>query len=263
MTPQNQNDENDDIYRKIEPYIDHKISEAKFLASEKRVNYILWGAGLIITVLVALFGIIIPMVQTNRLSDKIDASLHNMQEQQKYIEESNIKRLSEFDTKFNYEKSNLDKHFQELAGTQLKKANVECFYRSSRLDNININLTQKNNSESIIIKNIGNDVARNIRVKLYADASNVGLTMHPVNEGYYSENQPIVIISDEPSFKYAYEYTPWFSNIDPGEERLFYISFYYGEQDTLGSKIYPIMISLLYGVPEIKKYKFTLICKTK
>ena len=143
--------------KEIEELVEKKILEAKLVVSEKRVQFVLWILGAIGGLLLAVFGVIVPMWQTSTSTKKVDTAIQEMRER-----------------------------FKELAGIQLRKPDLECFVDGKNLENAVLAIVEGKES-LFMLKNTGDAPTSNIQIRLYMAADQrvtLGHTKyfwHPVN----------------------------------------------------------------------------------
>lgn len=120
----------------IDELIEKRVTEAKLLVTEKRLQTIIWLAGGLLTV----FGVIFPFWLTNRTSDKVDLAVKEMRDE-----------------------------FKELAGQQLRKPVIECFTGGRPLEAAQLFLEPSFSLIKFDIKNSGDASAKNVRLRLYTN----------------------------------------------------------------------------------------------
>ncbi|MBN1329943.1 MAG: hypothetical protein JXA54_10765 [Candidatus Heimdallarchaeota archaeon] len=155
----------------FEELIDQKILQAKLSIAEKRIQFLLWLGGAIL----ALFGVIIPIWQTNTSIEKVDKAISEMQT-----------------------------NFEKLAGAQSRKPVLICLFNDKNISNQEI-VIEPNSNISMLIKNIGNGAAQHISIRFYY--SSFDTTVLPnsaiksiINPTYFDYLEK----SDDPTFPYAY-----------------------------------------------------------
>ena len=147
---------------KIEELVDKKILEAKLIITEKRLSFVLF----LMAGIVAVFGIFLPMYQSNLLENKTEKAISQMQ-----------------------------KEFDQIVGKQLREPELKCFLNGRDLTNQTIEFVssyvKKGTIErSIVIKNIGEKMVPNFEVYLYYKSNNgntkISYSNHP---NFYMYNQ--------------------------------------------------------------------------
>jgi hypothetical protein len=257
----------------IEDLIDKKVAEAKLEVSEKRLNFHMWMAGAAL----ALFGVVFPLLLSNRSADKVDSALIQMRlENVKTSEgirtdsrasadslekaipairsdlraelDGQSRQLGSTATKVDNAISDMNKQFKELAGTQLRKPLLDCLLKGSNLEGEDLNFSPEHKQITIQIKNVGDAPARNIRVRLYTNiADNNAIQGEETQWDQLS-------LSDEPGYKYAFQsFAP--QPIDPKESRTIDLVIL---NEYVKSGSYPSLLKVYYEQPEPRKYSFTI-----
>lgn len=243
--------------KQLEQIVDKKILEAKLENSEKRFQTISMLAGAALT----LFGIFVPILITLNSSNKVDESIHNMNNEFDKLYnnlDSKLKEASELQreeseqnsNKINASINNFEKRFNSLASDNLKRPLIECLYQGRSIEGINLPLDNKTRTATFEIKNLGQKSARSIGIKLY--------TIQDYDLQFY--NEPYIWLknemSDEPGFKISYDLEQRLTTLDPKESRFF--NFYIDNLDKI-KEINTMMIKIFYDQPEPKIFSFKLV----
>ncbi len=120
--------------------VERMILEAKLETAETRLKIFFTVAG----ALLGVFGILIPLILAINSSSQIDKSIVRVDQAIERMEQS----------------------FKELAGTQLRRPEIECYFKGKSLTDAVLNLKQ-HESVAFEIKNRGDAMATNIRLHLY------------------------------------------------------------------------------------------------
>ena len=120
--------------------VERMILEAKLETAETRLKIFFTVAG----ALLGVFGILIPLILAINSSSQIDKSIVRVDQAIERMEQS----------------------FKELAGTQLRRPEIECYFKGKSLTDAVLNLKQ-HESVAFEIKNRGDATATNIRLHLY------------------------------------------------------------------------------------------------
>jgi len=167
-----------DIDHKIELLIDKKISDAKLVATEKRLGFTLAIGAALLTV----FGIIIPLLVVFQSSNKVDSAIQRMEERLTQITDKLSSKVDasgqKMEDKFAIlsEKSSnridsstqhMEERFKELAGKQLRKPKIDCFVDGKRLSGSSLIFNPKTIKRFVELKNLGDGTAEQVRIRLY------------------------------------------------------------------------------------------------
>jgi hypothetical protein len=256
----------------IELLVDKKVAEAKLDVTEKRLKFVIGIAG----AMLAFFGVLVPLWQTNKASDKVDSALTQMKQDIKSSSQdlrtdsrassesiekamqtikadvrTDIDRQSQLlsgnTSKVDNAIQDMQKRFKELEGAHLRKPVLECLLAGQSLEGSILKFSPSHNEASFQVKNSGDAPARNIRMRLYIayDGSCEGiLTQMPLP------------FSDEPNYKCAYEdYVFHDRTIDPKETRTFEID---TQPQNIKPGTYPSLLKVFYEQPEPRKYSFSI-----
>lgn len=203
---QNDNKVGDDNINLI---IDKKLSDAKLVLSEKRLNYTLNFGG----ALIAIFAIIIPLYMSNQSELKIDAAINRMESK-----------------------------FEKLAGEQLRKANIKCFFESKSLEQLEIPFTDNHINLRIIISNVGDRTTDDIKSVLYIyDSTN-----------YIYDYNSDGGVSDEKDYNKRFVYASYPNKIEAKNNYQLEIVLTQANQSMV-----PAMLKIFYGDVEPYVAKFT------
>lgn len=221
---------------KIDLIIDKKIADAKLEVVEKRFQITIWSVGILLALLAALFGMIIPMVTASRNTDKVDEQIRWMQKEVDSMKEKFDTKKAEYENRFettvkeistNQEttlgriSNNADKmvkdtkeKVQELIGQQLRKPIMTCLYSEEEISGKTIRVEDHYYDEdaqsgggniNLLIFNRGDAPAKNIEILIhFKDNSSTGLQM------YWSE----IPTKGEKDYKYSYKYDKPINKID-------------------------------------------------
>ena len=235
----------------IRSLIDKKVAETKLDVTEKRLgSYLTVGA-----IILGLFGVVYPLITSHINSRDTLAAITEMKNEMRYASENSkmesdrqSNKVEESIEKMNGQFKELEerqrKQFMELAGIQLRKPEIVCFYNGKSIEGAVIKCTDIKSAE-IQIKNIGDAAVENVRIKIYAKTPrqmeiNTDLQMRPS-------------IIDDPDYNYAIEsYDNWMV-LDPKESQKIELCPFLQKTEI------PILLKIFYKGPEPKIYKFTLI----
>lgn len=120
--------------------IENMLLQAKLDVAETRLKMFFTLAG----ALLGVFGILIPLVLTINSSNQINNA---------------IDRVDRAITK-------MEQSFKELAGTQLRKPDIECYIEGKPLNNVTLSF-QQDESKVLELKNVGDKPASEIKLHLY------------------------------------------------------------------------------------------------
>jgi len=206
----------------IELLIEKKLAEAKLEVAEKRLHYVIWTAGVVL----AIFGVFIPIWMSNKSSDKVDVSLNQMRTEMSSVAQNlradsrastesldkavlsvksevrtemdgQTRQLGSTAAKVDNSIQDMQKQFKELAGLQLRKPKIECLVKGSSIEGQKLKFSEQNKSISIDLKNTGDAPARHLRVYLYTTYGNDCNSLF-IGRGNDCE------ISDDPNYKFVY-----------------------------------------------------------
>ncbi len=165
-------DKTDNIENLIDEKIDKKILNAKLEMSESRVKFFMaLGAGI-----VAVLGVIVPLLISILSSAGVDRRVDR-------------------------EIDNMRRDFERLANIQLRAPAIDAFVNGQQLENYTFTFVHGKYLESpIILKNVGDAPADNIRVRLYLNESG------QETQFYIADNWRELDFVDETDYKNAFLY---------------------------------------------------------
>jgi len=242
----------------IKYLIEAKVKEAELATSEKRINYILLIAGVLVTV----FGVVLPLLFAISNNDKVDQAVERLNMEIKELQKSNLEfviqsldrtdklqekqmaQYEKYEEILNAKSRELDEKFNQLAGNQLRKPKLVCNVKGTS-ENGTLILRQ-NEFAYFNITNIGDKSAEKVKYKIYFKG----------NGGYYPLGGFLTKIehSDESSYPQAYF-----------DERLFTIS----PQESISFPLeiisnsspfteLPVLIKVYYDEPEPLRFSFVI-----
>ncbi len=254
----------------IKELIAKKITESKLEVSEKRLHFVMWLGGAII----AVFGVIIPLWQSNHASERVDAALdrmklENRQALQDFRDDSRADResldkatlsireevskqmdsqtsqISNTGVRVDNAIQDMHKQFKELAGAQSRKPILECFTNGASLEGAVLRWSLTNqNKFRINIKNTGDAPANNVMIRIYSN----------IPGNYYLNGWSQIAVPDEPTYTQAFDSDYRAFSLDPKESQILDLDI----GGDLKSGNYPALIKIFYGQPEPMKYSFTI-----
>lgn len=195
----------------LQKQIDLKTSEAKLEVSEKRLNFALKLG----TALIAIFGVFLPIL---------------------------IVVLAKLD---------IEKRFEQLAGTQPREPDVECFFNGDIFRGGTLTSVQYEMQE-FLIKNVGDGPAENVVIRLYLDVDE-HIPVRGISGPWDDWN-----ISDETDFTQVsvrYLFFALGSRLIPQDSQTFGIQI----DEEIRAKA---MLKILYG-HEPRRIPFTLVVQKK
>jgi hypothetical protein len=200
--------------------VENMILEAKLDISESRFKLILYLAGGFL----ALFGVMLPLFLSWDSSGRVDKAIEKM-----------------------------ENSFKELAGTQLRKPDIECYFKGEKLNNRTLSFDYYKDLD-IEVRNTGNAITKDLQFYFY-------ISDVPENDIYLSGGwwDEIGKLSDEPTFPNSYKYAGVLY-LNPKET--FKIPFTFTTSDNKGSKA-SVLLKIYYGQPEPKKIPFNIIIKSQ
>ena len=210
--------ENGITHNKVEALIDKKILEAKLVITEKRLQYFLvLGAALF-----AIFALILPMYLTYQSTEKVDKAIEKF-----------------------------ERRFEELAGKQVLKPEIDCLINGKSLENTVLIFDKQNNSRSFLIRNEGAGVAIFVRIRLYLDCRDKDLERDFANTSWFYAD-----FNDKPGFKYMLELNQTYDHIAPKDAvsvdlRIRNLHIRNADIES------PALLVIFYGEPEPKEIPFT------
>jgi len=210
--------------KNIQELIEKKVAEAKLDIADKRFNYLSVLSG----GLLAFFGIVIPIWQSNTSADKVDNAILTMNEQTKQLKELNDKYEQKMDLKldniqsksesaFDETSNNLDKKFSEITaeidlviGKINKPADLEVKVGERKLNNY-IFLYKLNQNEGwyselpfITILNKGGKEVKNPVICVYTTHE-----FYDNHSGGYPEGTWQEGVSELKEYRYKYIFRYW------------------------------------------------------
>jgi gas vesicle protein len=273
----------------IEELIAKRVAEAKLDVAEKRLQFVLKFGGALGGGLLVIFGVLIPIIMTERSSSRLDKAIQGMENSVQEMKKDYKEYMQMAASQNTFSMSRLDKEiegiktdfrdltqnqkettnssvakidnaikdmqdkFDELSGLQLRKPELECFVNGAKLDGSKIHLKTENSSQAFEIRNTGDAVARNVRLRLYLDKEPGWVGNIQENGGWYSEW--IKTKSDELDFQYAYEPSDGYNSVDPKDSKIFLFGISSKDKTILQ---YQALLKIFYEQKEPKKYVFTI-----
>ena len=201
----------------IEEIIDRKILEAKLVVSEERLKLLVTIAG----GMLVLFGIIIPIIFTYQSTTRVDRAVEKM-----------------------------ELRFKELAATQLRKPDFDCFVNGKRLENQTLYIKNDEaifNHVEIELRNIGDGIAISVSYRIYIKSKKNWT-------GHAAEIWPIKI-KDEPEFSQVFQSDEYPLPISPQAAKMIKLPLIPHFLDN--EKRVEAMIKIFYGDPKPKRIYFT------
>jgi len=214
--------------------IDKRVAEAKAQMSDDRYNYALRLGG----ILLGIFGIALPIISSIRSAVDTNATLAELRNEtqsavNRFDALANATRgeLHQFvgDQSRNGELSSakidvaikdMRKQFQDLAGMQNRRPEIECAYEGRTLEGTTIALPREENSMvGVTLRNAGDGPAQNLRTMLYLD-----LNENDVDMSTY-ETRWIQKPSERHGFSRAWVAEQSISSLAPGEPLTLYFGF--------------------------------------
>ena len=201
--------------------VEKMILEAKLDVSETRLKMFFTIAG----ALLGIFGILIPMILAINSSSQINKGIVRADKAIEKMEES----------------------FKELAGTQLRKPEIQCYFNGRELANTVLNIVQEE-AQTLEIKNIGDAPATIIRLHLYI-LDDKGIDQNGITYSWqYS------YFNDEPQYSKLFTFGDE-QYLDPKES--FPVEL--GVQTLRGKEwTTPAQLKIYYGQPDPKLIPFTI-----
>ena len=215
------------LKEEIEKLIDDKVLKAKLEIAEKRLNHLKWFFGFLFVI----FGAVLPIWQTTISTQKVDKAILEMKQD-----------------------------FDKLAGKQIGKPILECYYDGSPLENnvikyeTNVKNNYRNQWTPIEFRNNGSSTAKIKRMLLYLNFENV----NDLTENHLSELRDLthIDIKDEPKYNFVVEsyvqddfelhpkeaypidfQFPYFRNLEPLKSDAL-LKIYYGQPEPLRVNFY-------------------------
>lgn len=223
--------------KKVEALVDNKILEAKLTIAEGRVRFLLYVGAAALTI----FGIILPLLLTSQSTERVDKAIERMEDR-----------------------------FNELAGTQLRRPDLEGLIDGKALENTLLTYSKEDLCKIIAIKNTGDGTAENIQTRLYLDIEKHfkdGTDPWPGEYGGYIWE--ILDIKDEPGFLEGFQYGGEVSFLDPKNSYTVPVCFGRSIHVTQDGKSWirikrasfrtPALLKIYYGQPEPKRIPFTIV----
>ena len=254
-----------------EHLVDKKIAEAKLEVAEKRLQITIWSVGILLTIMAAIFGMIIPMISANRNSDKVDEQIRWMQKEVETMKEKFDTKKTEYEGKFKSEvkeinsrqetslgniSNNADKIIREtkenvekLIGAQLTKPKLTCLYKGHEINGKTVSIV-RNDFPSFEIDNKGDAQARNVKVVVYTKQNS---KINWFDGGHWLRRA----ISEDKDYSQSYLYRNNIDVIDAGYSTSIEIEV---EENAKPVKD-ELMMKIFYGLPEPTVIRFTLELK--
>ena len=206
--------------------VERMILEAKLETAETRLKIFFTVAG----ALLGVFGILIPLILAINSSSQIDKSIVRVDRAIERMEQS----------------------FKELAGTQLRRPEIECYFKGKSLADAILNLNQ-HEAVAFEIKNQGDAPATNIRLHLYI-AKEKGIDRNAIMRTWeYSE------FSDEPEYSRLFVFFSE-SYLDP--QNTVPVEWSIQTLDALEWES-TALLKIYYGQPEPQTYTFRIHANKK
>jgi len=192
--------------RNIELLIDKKISDARLVASEKRLNFTLAIGAALLTV----FGAVLPMLLAFQSSNKVDSAIQRMEDRLTQLtdklsikvdasgqkmEDKFVLLADKSSNRIDSSTQRMEEKFKELAGKQLRKPKLDFFVEGKRLAGSSFIFDPQNLRKIIEIKNLGDGTADQLRMRLYLNYEDEDL-VRDLNNGSWVKSEP----NDKPEF---------------------------------------------------------------
>jgi hypothetical protein len=209
----------------IDLIIDKKIADAKLDVSESRLRFVLWIGGALSAALIAVFGIILPMWQTQTLKEDVHRAIDNM-----------------------------EKRFAELTGEQLRKPEIECYLDGEKLEGAVMHIErEKQGSKLLYMKNTGDKETSAIKLVIYTK-EDVGCSFGE----YYK--QVTSLDETENGFKFAFRADPLtdYGGYIRVQARGFEIIEFQPNCRPNPTLETAALLKVYYGQPEPKIFRFTV-----
>jgi hypothetical protein len=268
----------------IEELISKRITEAKLDVAEKRLQFVLRFGGALLVILGVLLPIVMTERSSFRMDKAIDGMNNSIQEMKKdyqnYMQmaaEQNkiaIERMdkeiegirSDFKDLSRDQKEVLDqsvvkldlsvaktektiddltKNFAASRGIQLRKPDIICYCDKISLDKTTITVTPGVYGKILELRNIGDAVAENIRVKVYTNTEYL----------LYGDWQNLSV-SDEADYKFAYNHYNIIQSIDAKNSEYIQMTF---NNEIHGE--YPMLLKIFYAQSDPKIITFNVEIK--
>ncbi|KAF0143114.1 MAG: hypothetical protein FD122_72 [Stygiobacter sp.] len=252
----------------VELLVDKKVAEAKLEIAEKRNQFLLWFFGIMLTIV----GVGIPLVQSNRSTDKVDQAILDSRREAKEIRETYEKKAKEIEGDFQTKvkevsaqqkeslsiiSANADKTVREtkeqvqtIIGQQLAKPELVCLYKGETLEGKTITVDDASFlNKSLALFNKGDAPARNVTAILYLSGNT---SMYIISGGVWNERE----ISEEKEFKKSYSYFGYIEIIDAKYSNPLNLELAL-EEGAKNAKE-EAMLKIFYGQPEPTKVNFTI-----
>jgi len=259
----------------VSPEFGQKLAEVKLEVTEKRLHFVLWFGG----ALVAVFGVLLPLLWTQRSADRVDSAIQEMrnnlnaymkmtQEQDNMTAQRVDRQIEKIEEKFDAmaEKQQkqidqsivaMNQKFDELSGLQLRKPVLECFVNGGKLHGAAVTLSMRDINGVIYgtfdVYNSGDAPAKNVQIRLYADLDISSAML----EGHYSDWVQMEI-KDETNYARAYRYESIIESIEPKDKEHLFIAAY---PNDLKSPSYKALLKIFYGQPDPKMCLFRVEIK--
>lgn len=202
--------------------VEKMILEAKLETAETRLKIFFTVAG----ALLGVFGILLPLFLAFNSSSQIDQSIARVDRAIEKMEQS----------------------FKELAGTQLRRPEIECYFNGQSLTDAILNLNQ-HEKVAFEIKNKGDAPVTHIKLHLYI-AEEKGVDDNAIGWNWqYSE------FSDEPDYSRLFVFFPFGSYLDP--QNSLPVEFSVQTLDALEWES-KALLKIYYGQPEPEIYLFRI-----
>lgn len=205
----------------VEQLVEKKVLQAKLTVTESRLNHVLVLAGFILTV----FGILVPLWLANTSAERTDRAIERM-----------------------------EARFRELAGTALRKPDLDCFVGGKPLDGAVIRFSPRQREQFIAVRNVGDAPARNVRIYVYSNLANDFSSFSGDSRWQVGK----VVSPDQAKFSSAYvvysEGRENLGSIDPKDGYEFKLSL----QGDVGTTNTAALIKVYYEQPEPKQVEFTI-----
>ena len=223
--------------------IDKKVAEAKSDISESRLKFALWFG----LALVTIFGIALPMCQSERSADEVDRAVQRMDTAIEKMKARSEDRLKEMEARIEKRLRKMEARIDE----KLRKPEIDCYFGDKKLEDAVI-FVEGGMTKKVRIINTGDKDTDDIKMRLYTKEK-----VFCPTDRYWEEEE----ISDEHDFNFVYKAKPltdvgdYYEIEEGGDSETLQLP---RTCDPIPSLETEALLKVYYGLPEPKRVAFAI-----